>query len=103
MIRPVRARIIGRSARRISRKAADRSVSITESHASSLIDGARSSALIPALLTSTSTGRSNAISTCSNSRSGVAGSTTSPASATARPPAAAIDSTTPSAAPASLR
>ena len=90
-IRPARARSIGFSARRVSRKAAVRSVSITDSHASSPSDGVRSSALIPALLTSTRTGRSKrGLELPRTAGRAPPDRRRRAASATARPPAASI-------------
>src|ERR1035437_9242857 len=97
MIRPDLARSIGFSARRISRNAPGRSTSSTDDHSSSLSEGARLSALIPALFTSTRTGDSSPDSTAANSASGVAGSDTSPQTAIARYPCRSISDTTVSA------
>ena len=56
MIRPKRARIIGRAARRATRNAPVRLVAITASQSSSVIRISRVSRVMPALATSTSTG-----------------------------------------------
>ena len=100
--RPKRLRIIGRSARRVVRKAADRLVSITLSQSSSSIWGERPSARTPALLTSTSTGP-NSSSSCLKSVSAASGSEMSAWTAIALPPASSISLTTASAPSVSLR
>ena len=100
--RPKRLRIMGRSARRVSRKAADRLVSITLAQSSSSIWGDSPSARTPALLTSTSTGPSSS-SSRENSASAASGSEMSACTASAWPPASTISLTTASALSESLR
>ena len=67
-IRPNRARIIGRAARRATRNAPVRLVAITASQSSSLIRISSVSRVMPALATRTSTGP-RAASTSANAAS----------------------------------
>ena len=93
---------MARRARRVVRKAADRSVAMTSSHSSSVMAGERLSRATPALLTSTRTlpCRSSAAAKIGSI---AVGSATSPETAKASPPASPIASTTCSASSARER